>query len=181
FADLAGVLQALLVLAAFAVQWGYWIAFELLWRGQSPGKRLLKLRVVTLEGRPVGFFESALRNVARTADFLPFGYALGLLTMASNERSRRLGDLLAGTVVIRERRVDLSRYDAAATARAVDAEEFELLADFLARRQWLSPAARERVALELAAHFAERQSQPPPANAAEAEARLERLVGERRG
>jgi uncharacterized RDD family membrane protein YckC len=155
FRALRSTVQALLVLALFLVQWGYWVGFETLWAGRSPGKRALRIRVVRLDGAPVGFAEVALRNLGRVADFLPILYAVGITAMAVNPRSRRLGDLLAGTLVVRERPVDLSRYDQPAGAPRVlaaqlTASEYELIASFLARAGSLEAGARERVALRLA-------------------------------
>lgn len=163
FRALRGAVQALLALAIFLVQWGYWVGFETLWAGRSPGKRALRIRVVRMDGSPVGFAESALRNLGRVADFLPALYAVGLTAMAVNPRSRRLGDLLAGTVVVRERAVDLSRYEQPAGAPRVlaaqlTAGEYEVVTSFLARAGSLEPVARERVALKLAEPLARRLS-----------------------
>lgn len=161
FAALASLLQAALVFAAFALQWGYWVAFETLWSGRSPGKRALRIRVVRLDGSPAGFGDAALRNLGRLVDFLPLLYVAGLVTMVANPRSRRLGDLLAGTLVIRERQADLSRYEAApeqpsAGALSLAPAEFELVSAFLARAGQLVPEARARVALKIAEPLARR-------------------------
>jgi uncharacterized RDD family membrane protein YckC len=91
----------LLLLLLFVVEWGWNVLFETCWRGQTPGKRLLGLRVVR-DGYPVGFIDSVLRNLLRAADFLPVGYLLGLVVMAGDRRFRRLGDRVAGTMVIIE-------------------------------------------------------------------------------
>lgn len=97
-----GFLHGAMWIAAFAMEWGYFVIFETLMHGQTPGKRALRLRVVSSSGRPLGFVDSVLRNVLRAADFLPFGYALGFATMAGDPRFRRLGDLVAGTLVVVE-------------------------------------------------------------------------------
>ncbi len=89
-------------IGAFALLWGYYLAFDLLWSGQSPGRRLLGLRVIREGGRPLDFSASAIRNLIRVVDFLPFLYGLGVLVMFADRRSRRLGDLAAGTLVVRE-------------------------------------------------------------------------------
>lgn len=173
---LESLVQAALVLAAFGLQWGYWVGFETLWRGRTPGKRVLRVRVVRLDGAPVGFAECALRNLGRVVDFLPLLYATGMTAMMLSPRSRRLGDLIAGTVVIRERQVDLSRYDApaarpAASAIPLSAAEYELVSGFLSRAAVLEPEARERLALKLAEPLArrlpaERQAAPLASGAA---------------
>jgi uncharacterized RDD family membrane protein YckC len=78
------------------------LIFELTWRGQTPGKRLLSLRVLSRDGSPASSGQILLRNVLRLVDFLPFGYTVGVISMFISEHDQRLGDLVAGTVVIRE-------------------------------------------------------------------------------
>jgi uncharacterized RDD family membrane protein YckC len=94
---------ALLGLVSFAFLWGYYIFFEMIWNGQSPGKRWLGLRVIRANGTPITLIESIIRNLVRLIDFLPFYYGLGVVTMFINDQSRRLGDLAAGTLVVRDR------------------------------------------------------------------------------
>lgn len=93
---------------AFILEWGYGCFFETWWNGQTPGKRAFRLRVIKVEGYAIGFYDAMLRNLLRTADFVPFFYAAGFLTAASNPRMQRIGDLVAGTIVVRERRPELS-------------------------------------------------------------------------
>jgi uncharacterized RDD family membrane protein YckC len=83
---------------------GYFILFEMLWGGQSPGKRLVGLRVLHADGTPLTLVDSLVRNLVRWIDFLPVYYGVGLIAMFFSRESRRLGDLAAGTLVIRERR-----------------------------------------------------------------------------
>lgn len=97
------IIFALWGLLSFIALWGYYIAFELLWNGQSPGKRAIRLRVVRDGGRPVTFGASAIRNLIRIIDFLPGLYGLGVLTMFIDRQARRLGDLAGGTLVVKER------------------------------------------------------------------------------
>ena len=96
------VALALVVLLFFAVLWGYFVVFETVWNGQSPGKRWTGLRVIQEGGYPIGFSQAAIRNVVRLVDFLPFLYVIGAIVMLVDSRSRRLGDLVAGTVVVKE-------------------------------------------------------------------------------
>jgi uncharacterized RDD family membrane protein YckC len=91
---------ALFVLVDFM---GYFVIAEMLSHGRSPGKQLAGLRVVLVGGQPVGFLGSLLRNVLRIVDFLPIVNVLGSVLILSTSRNQRLGDLAAGTVVIRER------------------------------------------------------------------------------
>lgn len=83
----------------FLLDWAYSIVFEALW-GQTLGKRALGLRVVARDGAPVGWSAAVARNLLRVVDMLPFGYALGLLSSLFDPHGRRLGDLVAGTLVV---------------------------------------------------------------------------------
>src|SRR4051812_48166003 len=96
--------QGVILVVMFALEWGYYVAFETLWNGASPGKRALALRVVKEGGFPLGFVDSVLRNLLRAADFLPVAYVAGGTVMAGDRRFRRLGDRVAGTMVIVEDR-----------------------------------------------------------------------------
>jgi uncharacterized RDD family membrane protein YckC len=89
-------------LISFLFLWGYYIFFEMLWNGQSPGKRWLGLRVIRMDGTPISLTESLIRNLVRIVDFLPAAYGFGVVTMFINSQSRRLGDLAAGTLVVHE-------------------------------------------------------------------------------
>ncbi len=100
---IGGLIIALYALVNFLIFWGYYIVFELLWNGQTPGKRVAKVRVVRLDGNPAGFMEIVVRNLVRVVDFLPSAYGIGLLTMFFNQQARRLGDFAAGTLVVKER------------------------------------------------------------------------------
>jgi uncharacterized RDD family membrane protein YckC len=90
------------LLALFLIEWAYFVAFEAAWNGTTPGKRALRLRVVKAGGYPLSFMDAVLRNLLRTADFLPVGYLLGLVAMTWDGRFARLGDRAAGTMVVIE-------------------------------------------------------------------------------
>ena len=98
---------AILILVLFLLFSGYFIFFEWLWNGQTPGKRLMKLRVIREDGRPITLWEAIARNLLRIFDAIPGLvipiYSVGLITIFFNSRDQRIGDLFAGTVVIRER------------------------------------------------------------------------------
>lgn len=98
---------AILIILASLVFSGYFVFFEWLWSGQTPGKRLMKLRVIRDDGRPVTLWESFARNLLRIFDAIPGFvipiYSVGLITVFVSKRDQRVGDLFAGTVVIRER------------------------------------------------------------------------------
>jgi len=83
---------------------GYYIFFELIWNGQSPGKRAMRLRVIGINGYPVTPFAVLIRNVLRLIDFLPAYYGVGVIAMIANKDARRLGDFAAGTIVVKEGR-----------------------------------------------------------------------------
>jgi uncharacterized RDD family membrane protein YckC len=91
------------VLFVFVVIFGYFTFFETLWSGQTPGKRWMRLRVIKEDGRPVNFFAALARNLLRTADFLPSLYAVGIVSVFLSGRAKRVGDFVAGTVVVKER------------------------------------------------------------------------------
>jgi uncharacterized RDD family membrane protein YckC len=96
------LMLALLVIVEFLIFWGYFVLFELVWNGQTPGKRAGKLRVIRRDGQPVHAGEVMVRNLVRIIDFLPGFYGIGLITMFIDKDARRLGDLAAGTIVVRE-------------------------------------------------------------------------------
>jgi uncharacterized membrane protein SpoIIM required for sporulation/uncharacterized RDD family membrane protein YckC len=162
---------ALLVGAGFALWNGYFILFEGLRGGQTPGKRFAGIRVVRDTGHPVTMGAAVIRNLLRIADALPPPYLLGLALVAFHPRAKRLGDLVAGTVVVRDRPSPAPPGGAAATAAEpaaavpLDDERFRLLARF-ANRSDLPPAARDRIAASLAGRFADR-ARPPGASLTE--------------
>jgi uncharacterized RDD family membrane protein YckC len=94
---------AILIFLNFAFIWGYFALFETYWRGQTPGKRVMKLRVIKDAGRQITFFEALARNLLRFVDYLPGAYLTGFITMVCNKSNKRLGDFVAGTIVVHER------------------------------------------------------------------------------
>ncbi len=156
---LSGVAQTLMVVGFFATQWLYWTVSEVLFHGQTVGKRALGIRVVRLDGAPVGVYESAVRNLCRAVDFLPMLYATACVSMLLTRQHRRLGDLLAGTLLVREERIDLDKYTAApeatapvpsaAGARPLTPEDVELVLSFLSRAPGLAPDVRQRLGARL--------------------------------
>lgn len=94
---------ALFILLNFLMFWGYFVLFETFWKGQTPGKRVMKLRVLKDSGRSITLFEAMARNLLRIVDLLPNFYLVGLIAMLCNRQHQRLGDLVAGTIVVHER------------------------------------------------------------------------------
>jgi len=170
-----GFLVAVLIIASFLVFFGYDVAFETLASGRTPGKQAAGLRVVRQGGEPVGFMASAVRNLLRLVDMQPgMLYALGATTVFFSPRNQRLGDLAAGTLVVRERRAPLpiarpalpdfavaDRY-AAWDVSGVTAYELVTIRRFLERRWHLDPGARNRLGWELAERLRPKVVGAPP-------------------
>jgi uncharacterized RDD family membrane protein YckC len=115
---------AVLIVVLFLVFAGYFIAFEWLWNGQTPGKRLLKLRVIRDDGRPLTLWEAIARNLLRIGDAVPGFivpiYSVGLIVIFLSGRDQRLGDIFAGTVVIRERTDEAPTFAETFSSRVTD-------------------------------------------------------------
>ena len=94
---------AIYVFLIFLFNWGYFTLFEAFWNGQTPGKRVARIRVIERSGRPIGLFESMARNFIRYVDQIPFFYAVGAVAIFVTKDHQRLGDLAAGTLVVRDR------------------------------------------------------------------------------
>jgi uncharacterized RDD family membrane protein YckC len=164
--SLSGFGGAAFVLLAFLVFAGYDVLFEVLNSGRTPGKQLNGIRVVRVDGSPVRFLTSAVRNALRVIDML-FFYFVGVLSILVTPRNQRLGDLAAGTLVVRERLAKVPEDPSAAAPAApspqgdwqnwdvggVTAEELSAVRAFLARRYELTPEARQSLADELAEGF----------------------------
>jgi uncharacterized RDD family membrane protein YckC/uncharacterized membrane protein SpoIIM required for sporulation len=172
----------------FASSWGYFVFFEGLRGGQTPGKRRVGIRVVRDTGHPVSIGAAAIRNLLRIADFLPPPYLLGALLVGIHPRAKRLGDLVAGTVVVWDRpsaRESVSRLEPTALAEVGGAtelteEEYRLLVDFLARADALEPGARKRLGAQLVQRFSDRFPAGGTDEPAVMLARIHRLEAARR-
>lgn len=192
----SGLLVAAGILFVAVLFYGYHLFFELAWHGQTPGKRLLGLRVVRADGLPAPPAAIVVRNLLRLVDVLPNGYALGFFSCILTARRQRLGDLAAGTVVVREGRPRLpgprpSGPEAPAggasllrthALRLRDAE-LEPVRTFLSRRGELDPRRRRELALSLARATAARMGwpEPLPEDPAGAERWLESVLASRHG
>lgn len=158
----ANALETLLILLIFGFQWVYFNFFEWLWNGQTPGKRMLHLRVIKADGSPVSGIDVLLRNLSRPIDTLgPMGL-IGLLMIFVSRKAQRLGDLMARTLVIHETEIDWSIFDqveseagsssqisAVAPGIRLTSEQWELLHRYLNRREQLQDDVRQRLALSL--------------------------------
>ena len=165
---------ALLIVAVSAIWSGYFAAFEWAWGGQTPGKRWLKLRVIREDGRPVTFWEAAARNTVRVFDMMPWigipFYSVGLVSVFVSSRDQRVGDFVAGTVVVREREAQAPTFEQVFSAPTSDAAlrrsfkpvaftadlrqlgeaEIEVVEAFLRRRWDIEEAPRQWMAWRVA-------------------------------
>ena len=172
---------AISTLSFFALYNGYFIVFEWLWNGQTPGKRLLHIRVIKQGGYALRFFDTLLRNLLRIVDFLPLFYGVGLTSILLTRDSQRLGDLVAGTLVVYQEPVetesllpDLPAPDEletplpAAQLAAIPDEVVSLAGQYLQARGELAPRPRQEVAAELVDLIRETSGlQPRPAQSVE--------------
>jgi uncharacterized RDD family membrane protein YckC len=151
---------AVTVLLLFALVFGYYIFFETVWRGQTPGKRALRLRAMRDDGLPLNFTASVIRNLIRFFDLLPGTYGFGVVAMFLNKRWKRLGDLAAGTVVIRDEvpqappRLPMApppglQIESTGMHDTLSDREYHLIREYLVRHGGLALAARGRVGMRL--------------------------------
>lgn len=154
---------ALGILFLFCVYWGYFAFFEILWSGRTPGKRIAGIRVIKDSGQPINAYEAIGRNVLRVIDFLPFMYGLGVVVMMLNRQSRRIGDFVAGTVVVYDTATDDRLPDWRAAPRdasqspsmaRVSVEELRLIETYLQRRFDLDPLVGDAMAEQIARRIA---------------------------
>jgi uncharacterized RDD family membrane protein YckC len=90
------------ILGSFVIVFGYFWTSEVMWSGQTIGKKAFRLRAVGDRGEPLTFMQAGIRNIVRIVDFLPYGYGVGLVVMFINGKGKRLGDLAAGTLVVKD-------------------------------------------------------------------------------
>ncbi len=182
-----GMALAIIFVAWFVLSWFYGALFETFWNGQTPGKYLLRLRVLSVGGEPIAAWQAVLRNILRAADSLPIValpgmdakmsffplFMAGLFACLASRRFQRLGDLVAGTMVVVEQRDLLS-----GVVPVADREVIELaghlppnfhvsrslartLAAYVGRRRFFSAARREEMTRSLGTILAQRYSLPP--------------------
>jgi uncharacterized RDD family membrane protein YckC len=160
-----------MVIALFILYQGYYIFFEVRWKGQSPGKRLMKLRVISENGIPVTFYQATIRNILRIIDMLPPvffipSYGLGSLTLMVSQNSKRIGDYAAGTLVIKEQGFHGFEIFASVQTqpaytkkiqipltKRIQGLDYYLLREFFFRKNTLQPELRQRIVSRLASHI----------------------------
>jgi uncharacterized RDD family membrane protein YckC len=182
---------AIYVFLIFLFNWGYFTVFEAFWNGRTPGKRVARIRVIQRSGRPIGLFESMARNFIRYVDQIPFFYAVGAIAVFATRDHQRLGDLAAGTLVVRDRIEDApSSSEATRTFTAniftppvpaaephasftlpdhqvarLSGADLQVLESFFARRLDMPLATREALAQRIASAIQAKSGLEPPAGA----------------
>jgi uncharacterized RDD family membrane protein YckC len=180
---------AVVVFLVFLCNWGYFTLFEAFWNGRTPGKRVARIRVIQRTGRAIGLFESMARNLVRYVDQFPFFYAVGVIAVFATRQHQRLGDLAAGTLVVRDREADTPLWGESGsrtfTAAAfvpsapipephtalslpiadvakLSAADLEVLEGFFSRRLDMSLATRQALATRIAAALQAKSGLEPP-------------------
>ncbi|MGA3160393.1 MAG: RDD family protein [Terracidiphilus sp.] len=184
---------AIIIFIIFLLNWGYFTLFEAYWNGRTPGKRVARIRVIQHSGRAIGLFESMARNLVRYIDMQPFAlYAVGVISIFASRRHQRLGDLAAGTLVVRDRVQEAplwgdsgartftaqiftpsapapephNAYSLSADGIArLSTTDLEVLEGFFSRRLDLSLSTRQALAERIAAAIQAKSGLEPPAGA----------------
>jgi len=183
---------AIILFLIFLLNWGYFTLFEAFWNGRTPGKRVARIRVIQRSGRSIGLLESMARNLVRYVDQFPFFYAVGVITIFCTRQHQRLGDLAAGTLVVRDRVEETplwgesgartftaqifapstpapephNAYSLPATGIArLSSTDLEVLEGFFARRLDLSLPTRQALAERIAAAIRAKSGLEPPEDA----------------
>jgi len=184
---------AIVIFIIFVLFWGYFTLFEAFWNGRTPGKRVARIRVIQRSGRAISLFESMARNLVRYVDMQPFPtYAVGVIAIFATRQHQRLGDLAAGTLVVRDRVEEAPlwgesgartftapSFDRSAPAREphsayslpttgiakLSASDLEVLEGFFARRLDMSLNTRYILAERIAAAIQSKSGMEPPEGA----------------
>jgi uncharacterized RDD family membrane protein YckC len=184
---------AVVLFIIFLLNWGYFTLFEAFWNGRTPGKRVARIRVIQRSGRAIGLLESMTRNLVRYIDMQPFAlYAVGVIAIFATRQHQRLGDLAAGTLVVRDRVQEAPLWGESGartftaqifapgaptpephTANSLPASgiarlsptDLEVLEGFFARRLDMSLPTRYALAERIAAAIRAKSGLEPPAGA----------------
>jgi uncharacterized RDD family membrane protein YckC len=182
---------AILLLFYFLLYFGYFAFFEIIWNGQTPGKRRVGIRVVKDSGRPLAPSECIGRNLMRIVDWMPAFYAVGIVSALITKENKRLGDLIVGSLVIRESSLKAIRPTWHSPERAsgpdlaplgsihLSGDECALIESFLTRRYELEPLVRYNMADEILRRLKPKLTLPLE-NIGSTEKILEALAYERR-
>jgi uncharacterized RDD family membrane protein YckC len=164
-----------LIVVPFCLYWGYFAFFEILWQGRTPGKRIAGIRVIHQTGRPMTAIECIGRNLMRAVDGFPGIYAIGLITMMCNQQNRRLGDYIAGTIVVHDKAMEsvspnwgekpeeLSAAPMQPELRKLSPDDLVLIETYLNRRYEIDQAVRMTTAQRIVTMIGEKSGvQKPP-------------------
>ncbi len=155
------------------LSWAYFVVNEMIFNGSSIGKRRLNLRVIKEDGSPIDLVDSLTRNFIRYVDSFPGTFLVGFVTMMLNDKSKRLGDYAAGTVVVRTRSVSLDKLELAETLyddvvktnprlRLITPEEYQVMRDYLTQQHRIPLDKSYVLARKLAVRMAEKLGIEPP-------------------
>ncbi|MGG1661515.1 RDD family protein [Brevibacillus sp. NRS-1366] len=166
---------AIVILFVFVLNFGYFLVLEAFWAGQTVGKKLLGIRVIRDNGQPATFLSSAIRNLFRVVDVLPTGYFLGAMVSIFHPRDKRIGDLVAGTIVVMEggqksalfqkrktRQQQKERADwtplvlSEVQKQAITREDWQLLATFVSRLSSLSQEKKRELGQQIASNLSKK-------------------------
>jgi uncharacterized RDD family membrane protein YckC len=156
---------AIMIVAVFTIYYGYFAFFEAAWNGQTPGKRYANLRVMKDDGRPISPYDAITRNLLRIVDQLPAFYGIAILSVFFSKQNKRLGDFVAGTVVVHEKTVEAARpfleirpddSSAAYDVSRITTDELRLIETFLQRRDTFDPALRGSMASQISTRIAQK-------------------------
>ncbi|MGB3691435.1 MAG: RDD family protein [Spirulinaceae cyanobacterium] len=163
--SLSQFLLAIQLFIVFVIQVGYFVFFETIWQGQTPGKRRAKIRVIQDDGRPVQLQQATIRSLLRPVDDLLF---VGMFFIIFTKREKRIGDFVAGTLVVQEEAVSDTNISLSTEATTLAKElptvtdlscllpeDFAIIRDYLQRRKGMIPSARKEVSLRLASQIKE--------------------------
>ncbi len=157
---------AAVIIAWFLIREGYFAFFEAIWNGQTPGKRWAQIRVIKDDGRPISVYDSIARNLLRIVDEIPMPlYAVGVITALLSKENKRLGDYVAGTVVVHEKTIQDARpfletrsdgsWPALDTSH-ITLDELRVIETFLNRRDSFEPALRTSMAAKISKRIGEK-------------------------
>jgi uncharacterized RDD family membrane protein YckC len=180
---------AIRIFIFFLLNWGYFTFFEAFWGGKTPGKRVARIRVIQCSGRAIGLFESMARNLIRYVDQFPLFYAVGVIAVFATRQHQRLGDLAAGTLVVRDREPETANWSGTGTRTItagifgpgtpaqephrsislpatglakLSAADLEVLESFYSRRLDMSLATRQAIAQKIASAIQAKSGLEPP-------------------
>jgi uncharacterized RDD family membrane protein YckC len=162
-----------LVVIPFCLYWGYFAFFEIWWQGTTPGKRVAGIRVIQQTGRPMTAIECIGRNLMRGVDVLPGFYAIGLISMMCNAQNRRLGDFVAGTIVVHDKAIETvtpswgekrGGEPVQPELRKLSPDDLVLIETYLNRRYEIDPVVRTTTAQRIVNLIGQKTGVPKPSD-----------------